>query len=89
MKTIDEIIDEYPDVYRWENGTLDLCFFDKTTPFLYQVNASKCLRCDTPLSQGNEMRIAEITENIKGVQLECEQCGLHYFLHQQVKFNVD
>ena len=89
MKTVDEIIDEYPDVYRWKDGTLDLCLYDKTTQFLTQVKLSKCLRCDTLLTTDNEMRIAEITEHVKGVQLECSKCALKYFLHQQVKFNVE
>lgn len=89
MKTVDEIIDENPDVYRWEDGTLDVCFFDKTTSFLQQVELAKCLRCDTSLTIGNEMRIADIGEFVRGVQLECNECALHYFLHQQVTFNSD
>lgn len=87
MKTIDEIIDEHQDVYRWEDGTLDVCFFNKDIPFINQVNDANCLRCGTLLSIGNEIRISEIGEYIKGIQLECNECALHYFLHQQVTFN--
>ena len=89
MKTVDEIIDEHPDVYRWSDGTLDLCLYDKSIAFLTHVSTAKCLRCDTSLVIGNEMRIAEIGEDIKGVQLECSECALEYFIHQQVKFSTD
>jgi RNase P subunit RPR2 len=89
MKTINEIIDEHPDVYRWKDETLDLCLYDKSISFISQINSSNCLRCGTSLVIGNEMRIAEISDNIRGVQLECNECATKYFLHQQVKFNTD
>jgi hypothetical protein len=89
MKTIDDIIDEHPDVYRWSDGTLDLCLYDKSVAFINQVTTAKCLRCNNSLVTGNETRIAEIGEDIKGVQLECSECAVKYFLHQQVKFNTD
>lgn len=89
MKTIDEIIDENPDVYRWNDGTLDLCLYDTTTTFNSQIQTAKCLRCNNSLVTGNEIRVAEIGEDIKGIQLECSECAMKYFLHQQVKFNTN
>lgn len=88
MKTLDQILDENPDVYAWDDGTLDYCFFDKEKSFLSQLMQSKCLNCDTLIIENNEARLSTMTENVRGIQLTCSKCGLNYFLHQHVKFDT-
>ena len=87
MKTLEEILLENENIYQWDDGTVDLCFYDKETPFIRQINSTICLRCETPIAQDNEHKVQMITEYVKGIKLTCTQCGLPYFLHHHVRMD--
>ena len=84
MKDFKDILLEHENIYIWDDGTIDLCFHDKDIPFIRHIKNTKCLRCDHDIILGNEHKIIQITEYVKGIKLICNKCNLNYFLHMFV-----
>ena len=88
MKKIDEIISENKEnIYLWDDKeTIDIVVNDENKTFIEELLEFKCLKCDEDIIKGNEELIQEFTENVNGIQIECNSCNQKLFIHKPIKF---
>ena len=87
MKTIEKILEEYPNTRLWEdNKTLDYELPESQESFTKQLIKFKCPSCDGSIIDGNQDILRGLPKTIKGAQLTCNKCKLPLFIHELVVY---
>lgn len=86
MKTIEEIIEDNPNMRLWEdNKTIDIELPESESTFTKDIIPCKCPACGESVVKGNQEILRGIPKTIKGAQLTCKNCKLNMFIHQPLK----